>query len=80
MIRQPATRALIVEDEQSWQHLLSEILADAGLTVDIAADLDTAMNIIRSDSHRLAVVDLCLGGEDHRNRDGLKVLDAIQLY
>ncbi len=73
-------RALIVEDEQSWQHILSEILADVGLVVDVASDLDTAIASIRATPHRLAVVDLCLGGSDHHNRDGIRVLEAIRLY
>ena len=30
-------RALIVEDSPAWQEILSEILADQGLAVDVAA-------------------------------------------
>jgi DNA-binding NarL/FixJ family response regulator len=72
------TRALIVEDEPSWQQILSEILTDAGLTVDVVDDLDAAVDKLRAVPHRLAVVDLSLCSDDHHNRDGLRVLDAAR--
>ncbi len=69
---------LIVEDDTSWQQILSEILTDIGLTVDIASNLKDALHILKSDPHRLAIVDLSLAGNDHRNEDGLRVLKAIR--
>lgn len=75
-----AVRALIVEDDQSWQQILSEILADAGLEVDVAEDLETAIAKLRAASHLLAVVDLCLDSTDHHNQDGLHVLDAVRRH
>jgi DNA-binding NarL/FixJ family response regulator len=74
------TRALIVEDDCSWQQILSEILSDAGLTVDVADSLEAAVVSLRATPHRLAVVDLSLGGRDHHNRDGLRVLDAVRRH
>lgn len=71
-------RALIVEDDAAWQQILSEILTDAGLVVDVAADVEAAISCLRAAPHRLAVVDLSLGGGDFANRDGLKVLDAAR--
>ena len=73
-------RALIVEDDHSWQQILSEILGDAGLGVDVADSLESAAASLRAAPHRLAVVDLSLGGSDHHNRDGLAVLDAVRRY
>ena len=73
-------RALIVEDDRSWQQMLSEILTDAGLAVDVADHLEAAIPIMRGTPHRLAVVDLSLSGSDHHNREGLRVLDAVRLY
>jgi ActR/RegA family two-component response regulator len=73
-------RALVVEDDRSWQHILVEVLAEAGLAVDIAEDLETAVAKLRSMPHRLAVVDISLGGGDHHNQDGLLVLDAISRH
>ncbi len=78
MVRErPGLRALLVEDDPSWQEILSEILSDSGLVVDLAVNFEDALDLIRSFSHRIAVLDLSLGGTDHRNQDGLKVLEAI---
>ena len=70
--------ALIVEDDRSWQQILSEILTDAGLTVDVIDSVEAAIANLRVRSHRLAVVDLALGNGDYDNQDGLRVLDAIR--
>ena len=73
-------RALVVEDDRSWQQILEEILTDTGLEVDIADGLDAALAYLRAVPHRLAVVDLSLRGHDHTNQDGLRVLDAVRLH
>jgi RNA polymerase sigma factor (sigma-70 family) len=73
-------RALVVEDDRSWQSILTELLTDAGLTVDLAGNFDEASRLLREHSHRLAVVDLSLAGSDHRNHDGLRVLDALRRH
>lgn len=71
-------RALVVEDDRSWQQIISEILADCGLEVDLATNLDDAILELKSKSHRVAVVDLSLSPNDHNNVDGLRVLDAVR--
>ena len=73
-------RALVVEDERAWQQILTEILTDAGLTVDVAEDLETGLAKLRSTPHRLAVVDLSLKGSDYHNQDGLRVLEAVRRH
>ena len=73
-------RALIVEDDAAWQQFLAELMDDAGLTVDLASDYDEALALMRTHSHRVAVVDLSLAGRDHRNRDGLRVLEALNRH
>ena len=73
-------RALIVEDDRSWQSILTELLTDAGLVVDLAGNLDEASRLLRENPHRLAVVDLSLAGSDHRNNDGLRVLESIRRH
>jgi DNA-binding NarL/FixJ family response regulator len=73
-----ANRALVVDDDPSWQEILSEILTDSGLPVDICDSLATAVQQLHKTVYRLAVVDLSLGGKDHHNQDGLEVLQAIQ--
>lgn len=74
----PIPRALIVEDDHSWQQILSEILSDSGLEVDIADNVEHATLILKEHPHRLAVVDLSLSPNDHNNYDGLRVLDAVR--
>jgi DNA-binding NarL/FixJ family response regulator len=76
----PSLRVLVVEDDRSWQSILSELLTDAGLTVDLAGNLDEASRLLRENSHRLAVVDLSLAGSDHRNHDGLRILESVRRH
>jgi len=71
-------RALVVEDDRSWQQIISEILTDCGLEVDIATSLDEATLALKSQTHRVAVIDLSLSPNDHNNIDGLRVLDAVR--
>ena len=73
-----ALRALVVDDDNSWQQILGEILSDCGLEVDVAGNVDEAALLLKSQPHRLAVVDLSLSPNDHNNVDGLRVLDSIR--
>ncbi len=75
-----AVRALVVEDDPSWQQLISEILTDQDVLVDLADHLPGAVELARATPHRIAVLDLSLGGVDHHNQDGLSVLDAIHRH
>jgi len=73
-------RAIVVEDDRSWQQILREILLDCGLEVDVADSLESAEEQLRAAPHRLAVVDLSLKSRDHTDQDGLRVLDAIRQH
>jgi DNA-binding NarL/FixJ family response regulator len=73
------TRALVVEDDHSWQGILAEILTDIGYAVDTANNLDESIARMRSEAHVLAVVDLSLGSSPH-NQDGLHVLDGLRRF
>jgi DNA-binding NarL/FixJ family response regulator len=73
-------RVLIVEDSSAWQQILTEILTDEGLAVDVVDNLDAAVESLRSTPHRLAVVDLSLTGNNYQNQDGLDVLEAVRRY
>ena len=70
-------KALVVEDDHSWQQILNELLSDCGLEVDRAGSLEEASLHLKTQPHRLAVVDLSLSPNDHNNVDGLHVLDEI---
>jgi DNA-binding NarL/FixJ family response regulator len=71
-------RALVVEDDHSWQQIISEILSDCGLEVEVATNLEEATLALKAQPHRVAVVDLSLSPNDHNNYDGLRVLDAVR--
>jgi RNA polymerase sigma factor (sigma-70 family) len=71
-------RALVIEDDKSWQQIISEILSECGLEVDIATSLDEAVLALKAKPHRVAVVDLSLSPNDHNNIDGLRVLDSVR--
>ena len=78
MMAPQVLRALVVEDDHSWQQIISEILSDCGLEVDLATNLNDATLHLKSQPHRVAVVDLSLSPNDHNNYDGLRVLDAVR--
>lgn len=65
--------ALVVEDDASWRQVLKEILEDAGLEVELAANVLEAANLASRRAHRLAIIDLSLRESDPHNRDGLTV-------
>lgn len=71
-------RALVVDDDPAWQEILRELLEEAGLEVECVASLPDAVACSQRTALRLAVVDLALAGSDHRNQDGLKVLEALR--
>lgn len=73
-------RALIVEDDRSWQEILQEFFNDAGLPVDVAYDLQTAVDLIKMYSHRIAVIDLSLEEDDPHNKEGMKILEYLALH
>ena len=73
-----AYRALVAEDEVEWQQIVTEILMESDLEVDVANDVDSAITLLRQAPHRLAVVDLALGKGSAANKDGLQVLEAVR--
>jgi DNA-binding NarL/FixJ family response regulator len=76
--RASQARALVVEDASAWQALVSEILMECGLAVEVAFSAEEAILLARQSPHRLAVVDLALGEGDAANREGLRVLAALR--
>jgi two-component system, response regulator PdtaR len=78
MITKLPVRAIVVEDDSSWQQILSEILTDCGLSVDVVDNLEDALKVLKAEPHRLALVDLSLEGSDHHNEDGLRILEGVR--
>ncbi len=73
-------RALIVEDDKTWQHLLSELLTDMGLHADVAPGLRAALEALHAHPYRVAVIDLSLRPLDPHNQEGLEVLRAVHQH
>lgn len=71
-------RALVIEDDPSWQQIITELLEDDGMIVDVANDVVEAVKFLKKNMHRLAIVDLSLSPDDHNNQEGLIILDAIK--
>jgi two-component system nitrate/nitrite response regulator NarP len=67
----------VVDDDRSWMEIIREILEDCGLDVDTAENRQAALALIGR-PHRLAVVDLALNEHDHRNQDGLMIIQELR--
>jgi len=79
-VKNNSLTAIIVEDDRSWQEILTEILTDSGLQVDVCDNLQSAISKLHTTSYRLGIVDLSLSEDDHKNQDGLRVLEAIKQF
>src|SRR5271170_2344505 len=66
-------RILIVEDEKRIQDFLSRGLESGGYAVDVAADGNTAIELVHSTEYDLIILDLMLP-----DTDGLTVLEKIR--
>lgn len=73
-------RALVVEDDRSWQQILSELLAEMGLHVDTAADPVLAREALHAHAYRVAIIDISLRPLDPHNQEGLRVLEAVHRH
>jgi CheY-like chemotaxis protein len=69
--------ALIVEDLEFWQDVLSEVLIDAGYRTWIASSYAQAMDALAQAEFDVAVLDPVLDDTNRRNRDGLRVLQYL---
>jgi DNA-binding NarL/FixJ family response regulator len=69
--------ALVVEDDFSWQEILSELLLDCDLSVDVALNLEEAQLLLKNRAYRLVIVDLSLANRNPHNTDGLHVLELV---
>ncbi|HEX8170658.1 MAG TPA: response regulator [Thermoanaerobaculia bacterium] len=65
--------ALIVEDDESVQHLLATVLRKHCSSVDLAVDGEAAIAMVRGGSYDVVVLDLMLP-----KVNGLAVSEAIQ--
>lgn len=68
---------LIIEDDPNWQHIFSEIVADAGFEPKVVMTYREALTALDLQTYVLAVVDMSLSELNYDNRDGLRVLRQI---
>jgi PAS domain S-box-containing protein len=68
-------RALVVEDDEDAQQLLDAVLSRAGATVRVAASVDEAMALFRTEPPDVVLADLGLPG-----KDGYALLREVRAY
>jgi len=69
----PATRVLVVDDEESICTVLARTLAPLGYPVDVALDADSALDVMKERRADVALVDIRMPG-----RDGAWLIEQIQ--
>lgn len=69
---------LIVDDEQGWREILTEILQEDGRHIDEATNFNDAVVLFKSKHYDLAILDIRLVDESPYNIDGLRVLKEIK--
>ena len=69
---------LVVEDDPTWQEILSELLDDIGYAAEVVASAGEALTALKERVFALAVVDISLSFADHGHRGGVEVLKAIE--
>jgi ActR/RegA family two-component response regulator len=75
----PPTRALLVEDVESWVSILSRAVRRAGISEIVTCDnLRSARAALRKARFDVAILDIGLDDADDLNKDGVKVLEAIR--
>lgn len=76
----PRGLALVVEDDAGWQHILAELLEEAGFLPRVCRSFGEALGRLRRERFVLAVVDLALASSlyPNENRDGYRLLANTQ--
>jgi ActR/RegA family two-component response regulator len=73
------TRALIVEDIETWVYTLSRAVRRAGVSeIVVCETLQAIKDALRSARFDVAVIDVGLDPDDELNSDGIKALEAIR--
>jgi len=64
---------LVVEDEPDGQELVSRLLSQSNVAVDVAGNAEEAWNFLMSNQYSAAIIDLALP-----ERDGFELVTAIR--
>ena len=68
-------RILVADDEESMRWVLSKALKKKGFIVELAADGEEALKLIRAHSYDLAILDIKMPGVS-----GLELLDRVREF
>lgn len=71
---------LIIEDEKTQQVTIRQILKDFNINTFVASDLESALELIRSQSFDLITLDMQLDAMDAGGQHGILLLDQIRTY
>ena len=70
-------RILVLDDDESWQNILSKPLLEANLQVDVAGTTRAARDLLNNNFYHVAVLDLSMVPHDATNTEGLQLLSEI---
>lgn len=73
-------KILVIDDLPDWREMIGGLLQDAGYDVDVAADADEAMQLLRRKPYHIAIVDLRLDEPDEKNKEGLKLAERMKKH
>lgn len=73
------TKALVVEDTETWQGICKRNLSKVLPKIDVATNLQEAIDTIIKQFYHIAIIDLSLDPQDDENRDGMVVLRKLRL-
>ncbi len=71
---------LVVEDDTSWQDILTELLDDSGFSVRTCSSFGEALGCLRRERYRLAIMDLNLSRQIPGNLTGRSRPESLEGY
>jgi DNA-binding NtrC family response regulator len=71
-------KILIVEDEEEWRGIYERAARGSPQTVNVAADLASAVRLIDAAKFAVAFIDIGLDISDDGNVDGVRVMEKIR--
>jgi CheY-like chemotaxis protein len=71
---------LVVEDVESYQDVIRDLLVDLGMTVHVAGTRNEAISLIRQHQYTFITLDMQLGPDDELGQDGVFLLGALKRY
>lgn len=70
-------RALIIEEVQSQQNSIKQVLEDLGYVCSVAGDFDSALDLVLSERFSLVTLDMQLDELDQAGQAGYLLLDQL---